>query len=209
LTARACEDTKWKMENRTSIQLGCFPTALILVLGFGLASPAQQPRSPQMPAPPPMKFIPPDERAQLSETRDPKSRTRATVELADAHLSRAEELTEKKKYDLAAGELGNYLALIEDALQFLGNMNSRGTGKTRDLYKRLDLALRAHLPHLAKMRRSTPAEYAINIKEAEDFTRNARSEALDPFYKKVVGEGDEKPTGDKAKSPAPTNHKEP
>ena len=156
-----------------------------------------------------MKFIPPDEREQLSGAKDPKARTHAAVELADAHLTRAEQFTEKKKFDLAAGELGNYLALIDDALKFLGKMNSH-SGKTRDLYKHLDLALRAHLPHLARIRRSTPAEYAANIKDAEEFARNARSEALDPFYgQRISGEGNEKSTGDKAKSPSPPNNREP
>ncbi len=198
-----------KQQGRWQIHRGYPRAAVILVLGFSLASPPQQPRSPQMPAPPPMKFIPPGERAQLSEARDPKARTRATVELADAHISRAEELTEKKKYDLAADELGNYLALIEDALKFLGKLNSH-SGKTRDLYKRLDLALRAHLPHLARMRRSTPAEYGFNIKDAEEFARNARSKALDPFYgQKAPGDADGKSSGDKAKSPSPPSNKEP
>ena len=32
------------------------------------------------------------------------------------------------------------------------------------------------------MRRSTPAEFAVNIKAAEEYDRDARGQALDSFY---------------------------
>jgi hypothetical protein len=36
------------------------------------------------------------------------------------------------------------------------------------------------------MRRSTPAEYAGNLKDAEEYLREARAEALDSFYGQSV-----------------------
>ena len=47
-----------------------------------------------------------------------------------------------------------YQALIENALQFLSTFK-RDSNKTRDLYKRLELALRADGPRLTAMRRTT------------------------------------------------------
>lgn len=151
-----------------------------------------QPHSPQMPAPPPMKFISRDERAQLDGVTDPKAHTRLAIDLASDHLTQAEQFTVQKKYEAAAEELGRYLGLIDWTLRFLSGLNS-DKGKTRDLYRHLDITLRGHIPRLAVMRRSTPVEYAINLKAAEDYVRTARSDALDSFYgHTVLGEDGEK-----------------
>jgi len=158
-----------------------FLLAQILVVCSIPASSFAQPRSPQMPAPPPMRFVSRDERSQLSATKDLKSRLRTTIELAEAHLGRAEESTSQKKFDQASEELGRYLGLIDDARQVLGSLD-RERNATRDLYRRFDIALRAQVPRLAVMRRTTPAYYAINLKAAEEFARDTRTEALDSFY---------------------------
>lgn len=140
-----------------------------------------QPRTPQMPAPPPMRFISRDERSQLTASKDSKARLRVTIEFAEAHLGRAEMSTTEKKFDQASEEVGRYLGLIDDARRVLADLN-RDKNSTRDLYRRLDIALRAHVPRLAVLRRTTPADYAAHIKAAEEFARDTRSEALDSFY---------------------------
>lgn len=140
-----------------------------------------QPRTPQMPAPPPMRFVSRDERAQLAASKDSKARLRATIELAEVHLSGAEHSTAQKKFDHASEEVGRYLGLIGDARMVLAALN-RDKNSTRDLYRRLDIALRAHVPRLAVIRRTTPAGYAGHIKAAEEFARDTRTEALDSFY---------------------------
>jgi hypothetical protein len=94
-------------------------------------------------------------------------------------------LTDQHDYDGATAELGRYAALIEDVLGFLNPM-SRDRNKTRDLYKRVELALRAHGPRLTAIRRVTPLEYAVWIKELEDFARKGRTEALNSFYGHTV-----------------------
>ncbi|HEV2715929.1 MAG TPA: hypothetical protein VGU64_11745, partial [Terriglobales bacterium] len=88
---------------------------------------------------------------------------------------------DQKQYDKASQELGAYLGLIEDAREFIGAMD-RERNSTRDLNRHFDIKLRSQLPRLAVMRRTTPVEYAVNIKAAEEYARNARSEALDSFY---------------------------
>jgi len=176
---------------------------LLVVLG-AICVPAlhgQEPRAPQMPAPPPLKVIPKDERAQLTDAKDAKARLRKTVELAEIHLQHAEALTSQEKYEEVLIELGGYLALIDDALKFLGQMN-RDSTKTRDLYKHLEIDLRGDGPRLTSMRRITPLEYAIRIKEIEDFARDSRTEALDSFYgHTVVREGKKKAADEKPKNP--------
>jgi hypothetical protein len=135
----------------------------------------------------------------LNTSKDPKSRIRATLDLAATRLSRIEALTSQKDFDLASEELGNYLGLIDNVRVFMSRMD-RDKGSTRDLYRHLEIALRAHIPRLAVMRRSTPAEYAGNLKDAEEYLRDVRSEALDSFYGQSVlrdAPMEKKPTGPK------------
>lgn len=134
-------------------------------------------------APPPMKFVSRNERTQLSAARDPKSRTRATIELAELRLTRAEQLTAGQQFDEASAELGTYQGLVEDALSYL---NAQPGKKQRDVYKRLELALRAHSARIESIRRVTPAEYAVHVKAICECARKARTEALNAFYGDTV-----------------------
>jgi hypothetical protein len=140
----------------------------------------------QLPAPPPMRTIPEVERNQLNDLRDSKSRIKKTIEFADAHLVRSEAAANQQEFDQALRELGLYLGLLEDAFKFLAKLNSGDRGKSRDLYKNIELALRAHGPRLTVMRRATPLEYATRMKEAEDFAREGRTDALNAFYGHTV-----------------------
>ena len=128
-----------------------------------------------------MRFVSTAERSQLTATKDPKSRIRASIELAASRLTRTEEFTSQRQFDRALEELGGYLGLIDNVRAFIAGMN-RDKGSTRDLYRHLEIALRAHIPRLAVLRRSTPAAYSGNLKTAEEYVRDARSEALDSFY---------------------------
>jgi len=136
-------------------------------------------------APPPPKVISTEERAKIDENKDEKGRIRTTLELAESRLNKAQLLTEQHDFHAASTELGRYAALIEDALAFLSPM-SRDRNKTRDLYKRVELALRAHGPRITSIRRVTPLEYAVWIKQLEDFARKGRIEALNSFYGHTV-----------------------
>lgn len=157
----------------------------LLALTACLACVAQAQEIPMPSAPPPMKFVSYPERAQLSSARDFKARTRASIELAEMRLRRAEELTTAMQYDAAASELGCYYGLIEDVMSYL-NALPMDKGKLRDLFKRLELTLRAHGTRLEAIRRTTPVEYSVNIKVITDYTRNARTEALNSFYGNTV-----------------------
>jgi hypothetical protein len=157
----------------------------VAICALSTWAPAQQPRSPQMPAPPPMRFVSRTERSQLKAEMSPKSRLKATLTMAEDHLARAESQTDQKRFDSASAELGSYLGLIGDLREFLATLNA-GKSDTRDLYRHLEIAVRAHLPRLAVMRRTTPVGYAVHIKEAEEYIKDTRSAALDSFYGQSV-----------------------
>ena len=170
---------------RRRILLGC----CLLAVAVAFEAPEARGQDGHMPfisAPaPPMRFVSRNERTQLSATRDAKARTRATIELAEARLTRAEQLTAEQNYNAASGELGIYQGLIDDALDFLDDI-TKNDNKLRDTYKRLELALRAHCMRLEAIRRVTPSEYAVHIKAICECARNARSEALNSFYGDTV-----------------------
>jgi hypothetical protein len=161
---------------------------------------AQEPQNPPMSAPPPLKIISTTERAQIEAERSVKDRLKLTIQLAGMHLGLAEKYTAQSAYETASAEVGAYHALIENALTLLASMKRDGN-KTRDLYKRLELALRSDGPRLTSMRRVTPLEFAVWIKKAEDYAREGRTEALNSFYGHTVVR--EKPAVEDA-NPKPT-----
>ncbi len=156
-----------------------------MTVSLGAAASAQDPQPSPDVAPPPMKAIPRLERAQIDQADDPKSRLKVTISLAETHLASAEANNTRSDFPAASGAIGRYWALLEDAFDFLRKMKI-DSNKTRDLYKRLELTLRAHAPRLVALRRSTPAEYSVWIKEVEEYARNGRTEALNSFYGHTV-----------------------
>jgi len=155
------------------------------------ATPQATPQATPLPAPPPFKMIVKEEREAIELTRDSSKRLKLTIEYAGGHLTRAEQHTARENFEAASAEVGMYHALIESALAFLSSVK-RDSNKTRDLYKRLELSLRADGPRLTAMRRITPLEYAVWIKKVEDYAREGRTEALNSFYGHTVVRDPEK-----------------
>jgi hypothetical protein len=148
-----------------------------------------------------LKYIPPEERAQLAQERDIKVRTRLSLELAESHLVRAEQSVASSQYTAASAELGVYQAVLEDLMRLLQeNMeisNGKVSNRFRDLYKRIEMILRAHGPRLETIRRNTPSEESLNVRHVYEYTRAARADALNSFYgESVLREG----SGKKEKS---------
>jgi hypothetical protein len=165
--------------------LGGGAVAIVLLGALYVPTLSAQPAVQDLVAPPPLKIITHQERSQLEESNDPKARIKATLELAEAHLANLEKHTAAREFDDAATEAGMYWALVENALIFLKKTGSESNRK-RDLYKRVELALRAQGPRLNAVRRTTPAEYSVWIKEIETFARKGRTEALNSFYGDTV-----------------------
>lgn len=158
---------------------------IVLITAVGATAVAQDPQPSPDVAPPPMKAIPRLDRAQIDQADDPKSRLKVTLVLAETQLTSAESTNSRSDFPAASAAIGRYRALLEDAFGFLRTMKL-DSNKTRDLYKRLELTLRAHAPRLVALRRSTPAEYSVWIKEVEEYARNGRTEALNSFYGHTV-----------------------
>ena len=188
-----------RLSTRSSSLLFVIPICLLT------ATTQAQPRTDQLPTPPPMRFVAREDRAQLLANHDSKARVRLTLELALARLAITEALTTQKQFEQASASLGNYLGLIEDVMGYIGSL-VRDRGSTRDLYRRVDISLRAQIPRLALMRRATPADYAIHIKVAEEFARDMRSEALDSFYGySILRDPKPETKADATKDPSPDN----
>ena len=160
--------------------------AVLLLFSLTVAVSAQeQPQVQSTTAPPPLKVLAPEDRAALEQTKDAKARVKRTIELADARLLKAETHTAGDQFTEASAELGRYWALIEDVFRLLAPLD-RDSTKTRDMYKRVEISLRAHGTRLTMIRRSTPLEYSVWIKQLEEYARNGRTEALNSFYGHTV-----------------------
>jgi hypothetical protein len=151
------------------------------------AAGASQQQHPEDAAPPPMRYIPEEVRTRLSTARDDKSRTRLSVELAEERLASAASLADAGRFEAATAEIGVYEAVVKDAVSFLQQgATGRVNNKKRDLFKRVELALRSHLTRIETIRRTLPAHYAVNFVSTLDLVRGARSEALNAFYSDTV-----------------------
>lgn len=183
-------------ENQRRLVLLTHMVLLVLVCSSAVFAQDPQPQATPLTAPPPMKAIAKAERTQIQQATDPKQRLRLTMEFAGIHLGLAEKQTSQTNYEEASHEIGAYHALIENSLTFLSSLK-RDSNKTRDLYKRLEMALRSDGPRLTSLRRTTPLEFAVWIKQAEDFAREGRTEALNSFYGHTVVREPQKPDPDK------------
>lgn len=161
--------------------------SLLFFLLFTAATASAQGDPPDNTAlvPPPLRFVPREDRAQLDAERDVKKRTQLSIRLAEAHLARAEQLTDEDKYEEVTTELGYYEGVVDDALKYLATLPPK-KNKIRDNSKRLELALRPHVSRLETMRRKTPASYGGNFKTMIEYVRAARDRALESFYDDTV-----------------------
>lgn len=136
-------------------------------------------------APPPVFVLSKEEKSQLVNELDLKRRTQLSLLLADARLRKAEEATAREDYQAALIELGSYRAIIDDHLKFLQRRNN-DAGKVRDNFRRMDITLRSYTPRIEMLRRITPFEFAVHLKGIINFTRDARTVALDSFFSDSV-----------------------
>ena len=163
-------------------------------------------QNPEDSAPPPIRYMPDEVRARLSATRDDKERTRLSIAIADERLTSAAAHADAGRFEQTTAELGVYEAIIKDSIKHLQQgITGRVSNKKRDLFKRLELALRAHLTRIETIRRTLPAHYVANFLNTLDFVRTARSEALNAFYSDTVipvpvDRGTRSPEGERAGS---------
>jgi hypothetical protein len=165
---------------------------LALAFIFALCGPASaqsqtgaKPEALDEAGPPPLKYIPEEVRSRLAAAKDMKDRTKLCLTLAEERLEAAAAQAEAERYEAATSELGVYEALVKDAIRFLQN-SGRTTNKHRDLFKRIELTLRAHTTKIETIRRGMPAHSSVYAQAALEFTREARAEALNSFFDDTV-----------------------
>jgi hypothetical protein len=157
--------------------------------------------------PPPMRHIPDAVRRQLAEERDLKSRTRLSLELADSTLTRSAEYATAERFEQATGELGVYEAIVADVINYVQS-SGPVKNKQRDLFKRIEMSLRAHVTRLETIRRSLPARHAVHVKTTIEFILGQRDSALNAFYDDTVipesrSTGNKPPASERAKEATP------
>jgi hypothetical protein len=149
---------------------------------------AQEPAAAQQQrdeAPPPMRYVPDELRRRIEAERDPKERARLCMEIADERLTRAAQFAEEDRFEAATGEVGIYEAVVADTIRFL-HTTGRVNNKLRDIFKRVEITLRSHVTRLESIRRELPERHAVYLKEAIEFVRDNRDQALGAFYDDTV-----------------------
>jgi hypothetical protein len=149
---------------------------------------AQQPKPQREDGPPPLRYIPHDVRQRLEGAKDAKARARLSMEIADERLALAAQLAGQDKFEASTGEIGIYEAVVEDAVRTLHTSSGGGrvNNKFRDIFKRLEITLRSHVTRLESIRRVLPERHAVYLKDAIDFVRDRRDQALSAFYSDSV-----------------------
>jgi hypothetical protein len=152
---------------------------------------AAQPQPQRDEGPPPMRFLPPDVRQRLDGTKDAKTRARVSMEIAEERLLRAAQLASEDKFEASTAEIGIYEAVVEDTVRTLHASNNQSKlgkvgNKLRDIFKRVEITLRSHVTRLESIRRVLPERHAVYLKDAIDFVRDRRDQALSAFYSDSV-----------------------
>jgi hypothetical protein len=149
---------------------------------------AQQPQPQREAGPPPMRYIPPDVRQRLEGAKDAKARARLCMEIAEERLARAAQLAGEDRFEASTAEIGIYEAVVEDTVRTLHSSSGEGkvNNKFRDIFKRVEITLRSHVTRLESIRRVLPERHAVYLKDAIDFVRDRRDQALSAFYSDAV-----------------------
>ena len=128
-----------------------------------------------------MRYLPFEVRSRLDAERDPKARARLGMLIAEECLERAAQFADRDEFIAATGQVGVYQAVVQDTLGFL-HKPGRAGNKLRDIFKRVEITLRTHVTRLETIRRGLPSQHAVYLKDAIDFVRDSRDQALGAFY---------------------------
>jgi hypothetical protein len=181
-------DTYRSAEQRATARTNRERASATLVLIFTLlacgGAQAQDGAAQREDGPPPLRYMPPDVRQRLDGAKDAKARARLSMEIAEERLTLAAQLADQDRFAASTAEIGIYEAVVEDTVRTLHA--SGGTGKInnkfRDIFKRVEITLRSHVTRLESIRRALPERHAVYLKDAIDFVRDRRDQALSAFY---------------------------
>lgn len=183
-------DTSRSAEQRATAHTtsGRASATLVLIFTLFACAQAQDGAAPQQPpqredGPPPLRYMPPDVRQRLDGAKDAKARARLSMDIAEERLTRAAQLADEDKFAASTAEIGIYEAVVEDTVRTLHASNpGRANNKLRDIFKRVEITLRSHVTRLESIRRILPERHAVYLKDAIDFVRDRRDQALGAFY---------------------------
>ena len=132
-------------------------------------------------APPPLRVLEKGDKEQLDREKDIGSRTKLSLKLMEGKLAKAEVHNNSQSFEEMLRELGHFLALIDDSLEFLSR-NNKGSGKVLDNFKRLEIGLRKFIPRVEVVRRDLPLKYEDYVRKLMIRIRDARSKATEPLF---------------------------
>src|SRR5687768_3646324 len=112
--------------------------------------------------PPPLRYLPQEVRGRLDAERDPKARAKLGMLIAEECLNRAEQFVDQDQFVAATGQVGVYEAVVADTIGFL-HKPGRANNKQRDIFKRVEITLRAHVTRLETIRRGLPSQHAVYL----------------------------------------------
>lgn len=159
---------------------------ILLLISHCLFSAASaQPDKPKDLVPPPLAVVSKDEKSRLDAESDVKKRTQLAIDLMDARLLKATELSTKNQYKESLEELGGFQSLLRNAFNFL-KRNDNGSRKILNNYKRFEISLRGFMPKLEIIRRDMPVKYGYHVRALMKYVRDARADAVEPLFDDTV-----------------------
>jgi hypothetical protein len=160
-----------------SLRLGI----LLLVSHCLLSATNAQEDKPQDLVPPPLAIVSKGEKSLLDAETDVKKRTQLAIELMDARLIKATELSSKNQHKESLDELGGFQAILRNAFNFL-KRNDNGNKKILNNYKKFEISLRGFMPKLEIIRRDMPIKYGYHVRTLMKYVRDARTDAVEPLF---------------------------
>ena len=165
-------------------QITIFSWRLIILLFVShcfISATNAQDDKPEDLVPPPLAIVSKGEKSQLEAESDAKKHTQLSIELMDARLIKATELSSKNQYKESLDELGAFQALLRNAFNFL-KRNNNGSKKILNNYKKFEISLRGFMPKLEIIRRDMPIKYGYHVRTLMKFVREARANAVEPLF---------------------------
>ena len=180
---KSSERNNFELKNKNfHRQKYVFVSFAFFIFCFCLSAPsfAQQEQQ-QITAPPPLKTISKEEKAQLKLVPDVKKHTKLALELMDVRLANAKNFNSQEQYVQMFNELGGFHALVDDTLNYL-NSHDTDSGKVLSNFKRLEMSLRQFAPQLELIRRDLPLKYESYVRSLIIYVREARTKAVEPLF---------------------------
>lgn len=167
----------------TAVLCACIAGAVFTSQGLAQA-PTEEAALPAGVVPPPLNIISKKEKEGLAAERKISDRTKLALEFMEARLKLSENAADKEEYQDSLDQLGRFQALVRDTARYLhNNEDNKGSFKN---FKRFEQSLREFIPRLELLRRELPFKFGYHVRVMMDFLRDARTNALEPFFGDTV-----------------------